>query len=69
MSEERQSRAERAVTGEPRRTPGRRASDALAPVDVQDSFVALTDGILITDPKGTILSANLAVLNFLPIPA
>ena len=65
MSDERQPRGDRAVAGERRRTPGRRASDALAPVDVQDAFVALTDGILITDPKGTILSANPAAFRVL----
>ena len=51
---------------ERRRTLGRRATDrALAPIDLEDAFVALTDGILITDPDGSILSANPAAFRVL----
>lgn len=54
------------MSGERRRTPGRRASDhAIAPIDVQDAFVALTDGILLTEPEGTVLSANPAAFRIL----
>jgi signal transduction histidine kinase len=54
------------VTGERRRTTGRRASDhAIAPIDVQDAFVALTDGILLSEPDGTVLSANPAAFRIL----
>jgi signal transduction histidine kinase len=52
-------------TSERRRMPGRRASDALAPIDLQDAFVALTDGILITDGSGQIASANPAAFRIL----
>ena len=48
-----------------RRSPGRRASDAIEPVDVQDAFVALTDGILLSDPAGKIVSANPAAFRVL----
>lgn len=51
---------------ERRRSLGRRASDrAIAPVDVEDAFAALTDGILLTDPDGTIVSANPAAFRTL----
>jgi len=51
---------------ERRRTAGRRAADhPIAPIDVQDAFVALTDGILLTDPGGEILSANPAAFRIL----
>lgn len=54
------------MSGERRRSPGRRAADAtLAPIDVQDAFVALTDGILLSDPNGRILSANPAAFRIL----
>ncbi|HZP94795.1 MAG TPA: HAMP domain-containing sensor histidine kinase [Candidatus Limnocylindria bacterium] len=54
------------MSGERRRSPGRRASDhAIAPIDVQDAFVALTDGILLTDPNGAIVSANPAAFRIL----
>ena len=54
------------MTTERRRSPGRRASDhAIAPVDVQDAFVALTDGILLADPSGRIVSANPAAFRIL----
>ncbi len=54
------------MSGERRRTPGRRASDhAIAPIDVEDAFVALTDGILLTEPEGTVLSANPAAFRIL----
>jgi len=50
---------------ERRRAAGRRATDALAPVDVQDAFVALTDGIILTDTEGHIVSANPAAFRVL----
>jgi signal transduction histidine kinase len=54
------------VSDERRRRPGRRASDhAIAPVDVQDAFVALTDGILLVDTRGLIVSANPAAFRIL----
>ncbi len=54
------------MTEERRRRPGRRASDhAIAPVDVQDAFVALTDGILLVDTQGQIVSANPAAFRIL----
>jgi signal transduction histidine kinase len=54
------------VSSERRRSPGRRAADhAIAPIDVQDAFVALTDGILLTGPRGEILSANPAAFRIL----
>ncbi len=53
------------MTSERRRTSGRRASDAIAPIDVQDAFVALTDGILLSDSRGTIVSANPAAFRIL----
>ena len=52
-------------SGERRRMPGRRVTDAIAPIDVQDAFVALTDGILITDASGRIASANPAAFRIL----
>ena len=53
------------MSQERRRAAGRRATDALAPVDVQDAFVALTDGIILTDTEGHIVSANPAALPLL----
>ena len=53
------------TSDERRRTTGRRLTDAIAPVDVQDAFVALTDGILLTDKTGRILSANPAAFRIL----
>ena len=53
MSQDRRSRA------------GRRTVDALASVAFEDAFVALTDGILITDQAGVILSANPAAFRVL----
>jgi signal transduction histidine kinase len=54
------------VSEERRRRVGRRASDhAIAPVDVQDAFVALTDGILLVDMRGHIVSANPAAFRIL----
>jgi signal transduction histidine kinase len=53
------------VSQERRRITGRRATDALGPVDVQDAFVALTDGIILTDTKGHIVSANPAAFRVL----
>lgn len=57
------------MSGERRRSQGRRAADAaLAPIDVQDAFVALTDGILLSDAHGRILSANPAAFRILGEP-
>lgn len=54
------------MTSERRRTRGRRASDQeIAPLDVQDAFVALTDGILMTATDGRIVSANPAAFRVL----
>ncbi len=54
------------MSNERRRSPGRRAADAtLAPIDVEDAFVALTDGILLSDRRGKILSANPAAFRIL----
>lgn len=54
------------MSAERRRSPGRRASDhAIAPIDIQDAFVALTDGILLTDPDGVVVSANPAAFRIL----
>ncbi len=53
------------MSEERRRTTGRRVTDALAPVDVQDAFVALTDGIILTDTGGHIVSANPAAFRVL----
>ncbi len=53
------------MTSERRRVSGRRASDAITPIDVQDVFVALTDGILLSDARGTIVSANPAAFRVL----
>src|SRR5258707_13873102 len=53
------------MTSERRRTPGRRVTDAITPIDVQDAFVALTDGILITAAGGAIDSANPAAFRIL----
>jgi signal transduction histidine kinase len=53
------------VTSERRRTAGRRASDHAIALDVQDAFVALTDGILLADPDGTVVSANPAAFRVL----
>lgn len=51
---------------ERRRSRGRRATDrAIAPIDVEDAFVALTDGILLADPDGRIVSANPAAFRIL----
>lgn len=57
------------MTVERRRSPGRRATDrVIAPIDVQDAFVALTDGILLADGEGVILSANPAAFRILGEP-
>ncbi|MEK7863985.1 MAG: HAMP domain-containing sensor histidine kinase [Chloroflexota bacterium] len=54
------------MSAERRRTSGRRAADtAITPIDVQDAFVALTDGILLCDPAGDIVSANPAAFRIL----
>jgi len=52
-------------TSDRRRTSGRRSSDAIAPIDVQDALVALTDGIVIVDVNGKIASANPAAFRIL----
>ena len=49
------------MTTEERRTTGRRASDSITGVAFEDAFVALTDGILISDGTGKVLSANPAL--------
>lgn len=48
-----------------RRSTGRRLGDAIASVAFEDAFVALTDGILITDPLDVIVSANPAAFRLL----
>ena len=48
-----------------RRQSGRRAADSIANVAFEDAFVALTDGILIVDNYGRILSANPAAFRLL----
>lgn len=46
---------------ERRRSPGRRREDRLQQVAFADAFVAIGDGVLLTDPEGIIVSANPAV--------
>lgn len=53
------------MTAEERRATGRRASDSITGVAFEDAFVALTDGILITDGSGKVLSANPAAFRLL----
>lgn len=48
-----------------RRSTGRRRADAIATVAFEDAFVALTDGILITDAEDIIRSANPAAFRLL----
>ena len=48
-----------------RRRTGRRAADSIANVAFEDAFVALTDGILISNGDGKILSANPAAFRIL----
>lgn len=48
-----------------RRNTGRRRADATLNVAIEDAFVALTDGILITDAADTIQSANPAAFRLL----
>ncbi|HEY8656382.1 MAG TPA: PAS domain-containing sensor histidine kinase [Candidatus Limnocylindria bacterium] len=48
-----------------RRSTGRRHGETIATVAFEDAFVALTDGILITDASDTILSANPAAFRLL----
>ena len=50
---------------ERRRAPGRRREDAAAGGAYADAFIALTDGVVITDADGTILSANPAAFRLL----
>ena len=60
MSEERPPQTER------RRSPGRRREDApLAQMAAAEAFVALSDGILLTDADGKIVSANPAAFRVL----
>jgi signal transduction histidine kinase len=53
------------VTEAERRRAGRRAADSITGVAFEDAFVALTDGILISDGKGLVLSANPAAFRLL----
>jgi signal transduction histidine kinase len=57
------------VSGRPperRRSLGRRNVDrAFEALAIQDAFVALTDGIILADPDGTIVSANPAAFRVL----
>ena len=48
-----------------RRHSGRRTADSITGVAFEDAFVALTDGILISDGEGAILSANPAAFRLL----
>lgn len=50
---------------ERRRAPGRRREDAAAGGAYAEAFIALTDGVVITDADGTILSANPAAFRLL----
>ena len=58
---------ETASEAERRRIPGRRASDTAVfdQVAFEEAFVALTDGILLTDAAGRITSANPAAFRIL----
>jgi signal transduction histidine kinase len=53
------------LTEAERRRIGRRAADSITGVAFEDAFVALTDGILITDGNGIVLSANPAAFRLL----
>jgi signal transduction histidine kinase len=53
------------VTEAERRHVGRRAADSITGVAFEDAFVALTDGILISDGNGNVLSANPAAFRLL----
>ena len=53
------------MLSERRLKTGRRTTDAIANVAFEDAFVALTDGILICDGHGRILSANPAAFRLL----
>jgi len=50
---------------ERRRSPGRRGKDSAAEGAFADAFIALTDGVMITDARGTVLSANPAAFRLL----
>lgn len=50
---------------ERRRTPGRRREDTAAGGAYAEAFIALTDGVVITDADGVILSANPAAFRLL----
>src|SRR5256884_1157450 len=63
---ERRSSDRQASTDERRRNPGRRKEDVpLAQVAFAEAFVALTDGILLTDTTGRVASANPAAFRIL----
>ena len=53
------------TAGERRRVSGRRSADSITGVAFEDAFVALTDGILISDGDGKVLSANPAAFRIL----
>jgi len=53
------------MTGSERRRIPRRAADSITGVAFEDAFVALTDGILISDGNGNVLSANPAAFRLL----
>ena len=53
------------TTPDRRHVSGRRAADSIANVAFEDAFVALTDGILISDGEGKVLSANPAAFRLL----
>ncbi|HET8568071.1 MAG TPA: HAMP domain-containing sensor histidine kinase [Candidatus Limnocylindria bacterium] len=48
-----------------RRTPGRRREDRATQFAFEEAFIALTDGVVITDASGSILSANPAAFRLL----
>ena len=53
------------MTAPERRRTGRRVADSITNVAFEDAFVALTDGILISDGAGTVISANPAAFRLL----
>lgn len=53
------------MTAPERRRNGRRTADSITGVAFEDAFVALTDGILISDGDGAVLSANPAAFRIL----
>ncbi|HUG56358.1 MAG TPA: PAS domain-containing sensor histidine kinase [Candidatus Limnocylindrales bacterium] len=50
---------------ERRRAPGRRREDQLAGLPFEEAFIALTDGVILTDAAGSISSANPAAFRLL----